>query len=656
MKKLFSLVCAVFVTVMTFGASYGILVNGKTYFAGESAGEFEGFTQYLAHVSLKAGDYCQLYDAENKAAWAVSLNPASVEGFTLNNDRYDVSVTGCYDFYIKLKYGSDELYIGNGSNCGDGEDISGGNTPDFTKPYTLTFTYYDKVDGDGSAKLTTVEAIFAEASRAYVAKVDTGIQVYAGRKYKEGNDSIFSNLKLGSASAAGELKFSLATATEVDSIVFRAAMYAAAEGGDGFKVNGDNFTLAAGKLAFEDKVWKPEGKVSTIDIVQNKASKGRFFLTSITIYPKSGDTPEPPTPAEKDSIYFVNTLNWATPTVHLWGGTAQGTTWPGAALTEKEAQKINGFDVYKYVADKGAYVNCVFSNNGAEEGKTADQVWTSGKYFYKNAWYAKEDIPALTPDPKFYVTGDTALVVDAGVAADKAWKADAIKSMKDTLSLNLKAGKEYKLKLIEDGNWEGGKVYGYNNLSKKAEGLSGDNDGNIVFQLAEDGEVKVIYFWTEVSAENWEMTFVLEGNFYVKPAPVLPNGFYLMGSMNEWTPAAAYQFAATETEGEYKLTTTLTAGDEIKPAYVENDAAKTWFGEGNYTVDAAHAGKVIIYFRPAGNPEWSAFGGYIYIDANSGTAITNTSVEGKAVKMIKNGQLVIIKGDKIYNAVGTQIR
>lgn len=152
------------------------------------------------------------------------------------------------------------------------------------------------------------------------------------------------------------------------------------------------------------------------------------------------------------------------------------------------------------------------------------------------------------------------------------------------------------------------------------------------------------------------MTFVLEGNFYVKPAPVLPNGFYLMGSMNEWTPAAAYQFAATETEGEYKLTTTLTAGDEIKPAYVENDAAKTWYGEGNYTVDAAHAGAVTIYFRPAGNGEWAAFGGYMWIEKNSGSNITNAAAEGKAVKMIQNGMLVIEKGGKLYNVMGTLIK
>ena len=109
-------------------ASYGILVNGKMYFAGSLQDEFEGFTQYLAHVQVKSGDYCQLYDADNKAAWAVALNTYSVAGFTYDAsaNRYTVSVDGCYDFYIKLKYKADELYIDAGANCGEGQDISGG--------------------------------------------------------------------------------------------------------------------------------------------------------------------------------------------------------------------------------------------------------------------------------------------------------------------------------------------------------------------------------------------------------------------------------------------------------------------------------------------------------------------------------------------------
>lgn len=126
MKKLFTLFAAATMALGMSAASYGILVNGKTYFAGAQQDEFEGFVQYLAKVQVKAGDYCQLYDAENKATWAVDLNRASVAGFTRDGDKYQVTVDGCYDFWIKLKYGQDELYIGDGTGCGAGQDISGG--------------------------------------------------------------------------------------------------------------------------------------------------------------------------------------------------------------------------------------------------------------------------------------------------------------------------------------------------------------------------------------------------------------------------------------------------------------------------------------------------------------------------------------------------
>lgn len=129
MKKIFTVIAAMCYAAGMFAASYGILVNSKTYFAGTKVDEFEGFQQYLAHVQVASGDQVQLCDAENRAVWAVDLNPASVEGFTREGDHYNVTVTGCYDFYIKLKYEADELYIGNGENCGEGIDISGGGNP-----------------------------------------------------------------------------------------------------------------------------------------------------------------------------------------------------------------------------------------------------------------------------------------------------------------------------------------------------------------------------------------------------------------------------------------------------------------------------------------------------------------------------------------------
>lgn len=108
-------------------ASYGILVNGTTYYDAEYKGK-DGMTgqydEYLANVPLKSGDTFQLYDAENKASWAVDLDTWSEKGFTRVGDHYTSSVTGCYACYIKLKWEEDQLYIGKGSNCGEGEDVN----------------------------------------------------------------------------------------------------------------------------------------------------------------------------------------------------------------------------------------------------------------------------------------------------------------------------------------------------------------------------------------------------------------------------------------------------------------------------------------------------------------------------------------------------
>ncbi len=132
MKKIFALIAAMVFAAGMYGQSYGILVNGKIYYAADYKGADEakeGFEEYLAHVQVSKGDYCQLYDPDNKTAWAKPLNTYSVAGFAYDqtNDRYTVTVDGCYDFYIKIKYNADELYIGPGTvTCGEGQDISGG--------------------------------------------------------------------------------------------------------------------------------------------------------------------------------------------------------------------------------------------------------------------------------------------------------------------------------------------------------------------------------------------------------------------------------------------------------------------------------------------------------------------------------------------------
>ena len=158
---------------------------------------------------------------------------------------------------------------------------------------------------------------------------------------------------------------------------------------------------------------------------------------------------------------------------------------------------------------------------------------------YTITWFfANDSIHFEFPAPAmFYVTGDSALVKDAaGLEKKDEWKAKAIKAEQDTLVLSLKADQEYKLKLIEDGNWEGGKVYGYDALTQEDKaGLSADNDNNIVFKLNEDGDVKVVYFWEEdTEIDEWKMTFKLIGDFYVEPE--IPHTYTVVGPSlpNKW--------------------------------------------------------------------------------------------------------------------------
>jgi hypothetical protein len=262
-------------------------------------------------------------------------------------------------------------------------------------------------------------------------------------------------------------------------------------------------------------------------------------------------------------------------------------------------------------------------------------------------------------DAKFYITGDSALIVDAGQDAAKKWAPDAIKSEKDTLVLNLKAAQEYKLKLTLKGAWTpDSDIKGYNDLSEKAKGLSTDKDNNIIFKLAEAGEVKVIYF-----VKDEVVTFKLMGKFDESGAVEIANGYYLIGQKG-WDITvldASLLFKAVEgaEKEEYMLEVTLKEGEEVKVVKVEENAIKQWYPEGdNYKVDAAHAGDVKIYFRPEKNEaeDWKAFGGYMYIEVKGEEAIDMINAENTTVKFFENGQLIILKNGVKYNTTGAIVR
>ncbi len=386
---------------------------------------------------------------------------------------------------------------------------------------------------------------------------------------------------------------------------------------------------------------------------------------------------------------------------------------------------------------------------------------------YTITWFfANDSIHFEFPAPAmFYVTGDSALVKDAaGLEKKDEWNAKAIKAEQDTLVLSLKADQEYKLKLIEDGNWEGDKVYGYDALTQEDKaGLSADNDNNIVFKLNEDGDVKVVYFWEEDTEINeWKMTFKLIGDFYVAPVDPTEHTYTVAGNLTDafgtaWDPENAandmvkqedgtYKWEKAELtlaagtisfkivedhswdvaypasdynlniaeQGEYTLTITFNpetkavdavatktgdaevtvnyylvgsvkgweakaeniftlnaeAGEGIEEYVIETtlevgeglkvlSSTGTWYpdGTGNeYVVDQNHAGATTIYFRPAYNEEWAAFGGYMYVVPTDPTALDEIMAAGKAVKILRDGQILIIKGNKTFNIQGQLVK
>lgn len=139
-----------------------------------------------------------------------------------------------------------------------------------------------------------------------------------------------------------------------------------------------------------------------------------------------------------------------------------------------------------------------------------------------------------------------------------------------------------------------------------------------------------------------------------------PPVYYLVGSMTEWAVEEAYLFAENPAaEGEYMLNTTLAVGDAIKVVGLYNDE-ETYFPGGiaaPYVVDVSHAGETTVYFRPAGNPEWAAFGGYFFIPDN-GQGINQVSQEPTATtrKLFIDGQLLIEKNGRTYTTTGVQVK
>ena len=204
---------------------------------------------------------------------------------------------------------------------------------------------------------------------------------------------------------------------------------------------------------------------------------------------------------DSTTLYFVNVPGWAAVKAHAFVGETPYKAWPGADMKPTGA-KVNGYDIYSYTFPS-SFNKIIFNKGeGGADNQTANLTWNAATpYFYPTTkdgeskydaqWFANT---AAMPG-KYYVTGDSALVVDAGLTAAKKWNADAFKATKDTVVLkNLKANQEYNLKVTLKGAWEpASDVKGYTDLTVLDDGLSTKDDNNIKFTLNTAGNVTVIY-------------------------------------------------------------------------------------------------------------------------------------------------------------------
>ena len=121
MKKIYFILAVLCCSVYSVAGPYGLLINGTTKLEAVAQSEKDdiGREQYLVScVALEQGDKVQLHDLGNGASWMCAIDPyGEYQKFTKNADHLICNAAGSYDFYIKMKWEDDMLYIGPGQNC-----------------------------------------------------------------------------------------------------------------------------------------------------------------------------------------------------------------------------------------------------------------------------------------------------------------------------------------------------------------------------------------------------------------------------------------------------------------------------------------------------------------------------------------------------------
>ena len=70
---------------------------------------------YVTGIACKAGDEMQVYNSETGVTWTIQNLDSASKGWTTQGGKIVCTEDGTYDFYLKFKFGADQVYIGKSS-------------------------------------------------------------------------------------------------------------------------------------------------------------------------------------------------------------------------------------------------------------------------------------------------------------------------------------------------------------------------------------------------------------------------------------------------------------------------------------------------------------------------------------------------------------
>lgn len=134
MKKTISLLSLLFFAISLCAEPFGILVNGTSFYAASALSEmdYQGRNQYKTSVYLEVGDVVCILDQGTNVQFMATMESgdgSAKSNFTETSSNATCKVAGCYDFYIKLKWEDNLIWVQAGSGCsgtGDGGDCDDG--------------------------------------------------------------------------------------------------------------------------------------------------------------------------------------------------------------------------------------------------------------------------------------------------------------------------------------------------------------------------------------------------------------------------------------------------------------------------------------------------------------------------------------------------